>query len=1063
MEPASQKPLVGFQRILEPRKGLISLVLGFAGFAGAFFSLKFSAPPLTLSILWSYALPLLAALAYGGRFGLIAGLLGGGALYPFFLWKTNGWANVVTALLILGWFFWHGYNAQRRLKQPTVWNHPLTTQLLLSIVYATTTRLGYPLALAANPPAWAPEALTTLDTSVLNGVVTKGTLNLYLAFFAAAAALITPEVRRLLHLPVTPASRENGKIMLATLACALLLWGILLLAYSIFIEFDFPAGVLPANSPHEVIALVIFLTMGLMTGYIIAQYVEMRQRTAAALSVSEARFRGIFEQAAMGMSHASLDGHFLRVNQQFCKMLGYSREELLQLRFQDISYADDLETDLELSMQLLRGEIETYALEKRYIRKNGSIFWINLTASLQRDLDGAPEYFIAAVEDITERRATTEALRESELRYRHTFEKAAVGINHTSPEGRFLHVNEWFCKITGYSREELLALNFQDITYPEDLPTDATLAEELLGGEQDTYQREKRYVRRDGALVWVGLTVSLLRDENGAPSYFISVVEDITARKRAEEALARERILLRTVIDNLPDAVYVKDLQLRKVLANRADLVNMGIGDEATALGKTDADVFPPDVAREFAQDDARILASGMPVYDREERLIRPPGDERWLLTSKMPLRDDQGQVIGIVGIGHDITERKHNEEALRQSHENLQAAMAELQDAQKRMVQQERLAAVGQLAAGIAHDFNNILAVITLYAQLALKSPDLAEALAARLRVILQQSKRAADLIQQIVDFSRRAMLERQPMDLVPFIKEQLKLLERTLPENIHLTLQANGNDFIVNADPTRLQQTLFNLAVNARDAMPDGGELSFGLEHLAFSAGEPAPLPELKPGMWIKLSVTDTGTGIPPEIMAHMFEPFFTTKAPGKGTGLGLAQVHGIVKQHQGEIEITTEVGKGSTFTIYLPAIPVVGVEAATLSSEPLEMGNGECILIVEDDISVRETLVSTLELLHYRSYQAANGREALLLLERHAGEIALILSDYVMPEMGGAGLLLAVKQRALHLPVIILSGYPLVSELADLQAQGLTNWLLKPPEVEHLAHVLAQALRR
>ncbi|MDX9955885.1 MAG: hypothetical protein RBT75_17430, partial [Anaerolineae bacterium] len=230
MEPASQKPLVGFQRILEPRKGLISLVLGFAGFAGAFFSLKFSAPPLTLSILWSYALPLLAALAYGGRFGLIAGLLGGGALYPFFLWKTNGWANVVTALLILGWFFWHGYNAQRRLKQPTVWNHPLTTQLLLSIVYATTTRLGYPLALAANPPAWAPEALTTLDTSVLNGVVTKGTLNLYLAFFAAAAALITPEVRRLLHLPVTPASRENGKIMLATLACALLLWGILLLA-----------------------------------------------------------------------------------------------------------------------------------------------------------------------------------------------------------------------------------------------------------------------------------------------------------------------------------------------------------------------------------------------------------------------------------------------------------------------------------------------------------------------------------------------------------------------------------------------------------------------------------------------------------------------------------------------------------------------------------------------------------------------------------------------------------------------------------------------------------------
>ncbi len=1190
MQLPSPRKVVDTRKLLEPRKVFLSLLLGLAGFLGAFFSFQFSAPPLRLSILWSYTFPLLAALAYGGRYGLIAGLFGFGALYPFFLWETNGWANVVTAALILGWFTWHGYCARRHARHPAIWNHPLTAQLVFAFFYVIVTRYGYPPTLAANPPAWAPEALTSLPVAVLDGVAIKGTLNLFLGFFAAMTALITPEVRKFLHLPIAQESRDNSKIVLGALACAVALWVILLLAYSIFIEFDFPVGVFPPDSPYEIIALVIFLAMGLITGYIFAQYVEMRQKTAVALSASEARFRGIFEhsqigiaivnaadlsfaqynahfmdivgysaaelqqltpkdithpedwltewrymqeslkhpdqpfaiekrfvrkdgtvrwarvmgetlqlqasepaftltsivditerktaelaiqasearfrgifeQAAVGISHASLDGRFLRVNQQLCRMLGYSREELLTLRYQDISHPDDLEDDRLLGEQLVRGETETFTLEKRYIRRDRSCFWINLTVSLQRDLDGAPEYFIAVVEDITARRQTNEALRESEQRYRNTFERAAVGINHTALDGRFTRVNDRFCEITGYSREELLVRNFKDITHPDDLDYDAALEERLIHGGQETYQREKRYVRPDGTIVWVSLTVSLLRDDTGAPNQFISVAEDITARKQAEEALARERILLRTVIDNLPDAVYVKDLQLRKVLANRADVVNMGITNEASALGKTDADVFAPNVAARFAEDDLQVLA-GEPIFDREERLVRPSGDERWLLTSKMPLRDDQGRVIGIVGIGHDITERKRNEEALREGHQHLLMALAELQETQNRMVQQERLAAVGQLAAGIAHDFNNILAVITLYAQLALQSPDLSETIATRLRVILQQAKRAADLIQQIVDFSRRTMLERRPMDLLPFVKEQIKLLERTLPENIHVSLQASGHEFIVNADPTRLQQTLLNLAVNARDAMPDGGDLRITMSHLSFSTRDDAPFPDLEPGIWVQLSITDTGTGIAPDVLQHMFEPFFTTKAPGKGTGLGLAQVHGIVKQHQGEIQISTCLGEGSTFTVYLPAALSQDSDTLASSQEPLELGQGQRILIVEDDANVRDTLVSTLELLNYRTFEAIHGREALAVIEQHGDEIALILSDYVMPEMGGQGLVQALRQRNLHQPVIILSGYPLSSELAELQAQGLTDWLLKPPEVEHLAHVVAQALRQ
>ncbi len=1039
---------------LEPRKVLVSLLLGGFGFAGAFYGYRFSVPPLTLTILWSYSFPLVAGMAYGARYGLIAGLFGG-ALYPFFIWPNNGWACAVTAGLVLAWFVWHGYCAKRRAIHPAIWNRPIVVQSVFAVIYALGTRYGYPVALRVNPPWWAPDALTILPVDVLDSVALKGTLNLFLAFFAALCALIIPEVRRLLRLPFSPAARSNGKIVLISISAALSLWAVLLIFNSIFIDLSFPVGALAVDTPYEIIALLMFLAAGLATGYVVARYVEMRWAT-------EARFEEIFQKAAVGISHTNVNGCFLRVNQQLCALIGYSEAELLQLRFQDITHPDDLAADMAFNRQLLAGEVDTFYMEKRYRCKDGRYVWVNITVSLQRDAGGEPEYFIAVIEDITERRRAAQALRESETRYRSTFEQAAVGISHTSLAGNFLHVNIRLCEITGYPREVLLTMRYQDITHPDDLAEDAHLVEQLLAGEIETYQREKRYFHRSGALVWVNLTVSRVCGDEGMPCYFISVIEDITARKQAEESLARERILLRTVIDNLPDAVYVKDLALRKVLANRADLINMGIAAEAAALGKTDFEVFPYEVAAQFSRDDKAVLMRDAAVFDVEERLVRPGGEERWLQTSKMPLHDDQGRLVGLVGIGHDITERKRNEEALRKSNQHLLAVLEELRETQQRMVQQERLAAVGQLAAGIAHDFNNILAVIALYAEMTLQTPALAEPVVGRLRVILQQTRRAADLIQQIVDFSRRAVLERHPLDLLPFVKEQIKLLQRTLPENIHTELCAAEGAYVVHADPTRLQQTLLNLALNARDAMPLGGNLHIGLERLVFHAPEAAPYPALAPGAWVKLTVTDTGVGMAPETLAHLFEPFFTTKAPGKGTGLGLAQVQGIVKQHQGEIDVRTRLGEGATFTIYLPALSEQTLPAPAGDIAPLELGQGECILIVEDDPGVREALAHTLELMNYCPLQAAHGREALLLLEQRAGEVALVLSDFIMPELGGQALLETLRQRGFEQPVVMLSGYPLQGELAELQALGLSDWLLKPPDVERLARVLAQTLR-
>ncbi len=378
----------------------------------------------------------------------------------------------------------------------------------------------------------------------------------------------------------------------------------------------------------------------------------------------------------------------------------------------------------------------------------------------------------------------------------------------------------------------------------------------------------------------------------------------------------------------------------------------------------------------------------------------------------------------------------------------------------QQRLEAQERLAVVGQLAAGIAHDFNNILTVVILHTDLLLRTLDLSPEAQGRLQTIRQQAGRAAHLVQQILDFSRRAILECRPFDLVPFLKEQVKLLRRMLPENIKISLQTGPGTCIVNADLTRIQQVVMNLAVNARDAMPQGGELGIRLDRIQVPDSQAAPVPGMSAGDWIYLQVTDTGTGIPPDVLPHIYEPFFTTKEPGQGSGLGLAQVWGIVQQHQGHITVDTEVGRGTTFTIYLPAVSDSRRRSLTEEASFSPHGQKQLILVVEDDPLIRATLTDTLEWLNYRVLTAANGREALDRLEECA-EIALVLSDGVMPDMGGVALFHAMRQEGHTVPMIILTGYPMEEELTRLYRHGLRGWLPKPPDPEELARIVAHAL--
>lgn len=374
---------------------------------------------------------------------------------------------------------------------------------------------------------------------------------------------------------------------------------------------------------------------------------------------------------------------------------------------------------------------------------------------------------------------------------------------------------------------------------------------------------------------------------------------------------------------------------------------------------------------------------------------------------------------------------------------------------------QAQKMEAVGQLAAGIAHDFNNILTSMMGYAELLQEHEDMPKDALEDLRIIDEQGARAAHLIRQILDFSRKSLMQRQPLEVVSFLEEACKFLRRTIPESIHLRLEIDPDEYVVRSDPALMQQVLVNLAVNACDAMPEGGELRIGLARFSLQAGDRAPLPDMQVGEWVVLSVADSGVGIPDEVLPRIFEPFFTTKEVGKGTGLGLAQVYGIVMQHEGHITVETRVGAGTTFTIYLPALPVPEKAAGGATTEEVRKGHGETILVVEDEGPVLEVIRRMLEQANYRVLAVGDPREALEVYEQHRDEVALVVTDMVMPKMSGSELIQALRARDPRVRAVMVSGYPLGEGERKFLLEENIDWLQKPMVAAKLAQVVNLAL--
>lgn len=648
-----------------------------------------------------------------------------------------------------------------------------------------------------------------------------------------------------------------------------------------------------------------------------------------------------------------------------------------------------------------------------------------------RNLTSALEEAKASLERQVE--ARTKALQVSEARYRALYQDNPSMFFTLAADGMIVSVNSFGASQLGYGIEELEGQSVLKVFSEEDREAVTAQLLHCLHNPWQTERWQFRKVRKDGTLLWTEEFARAVEGPEGEVQVLV-VCQDITNRKQAE--LERERLLvqirgqayqMQNIIDTVPEGV---------LLLSADALVRM---------------------TNPTAEQYLALLAPNW----RNGRLAHlGPRSLNDLLTSPPK------------GLWHDISANGRHFEMIARPVENgptNQGWVLVLRDVtqeraiQRQVQEQEQLAAVGQLAAGIAHDFNNILAVISLYSQITLQMATVAPKVRERMQTIEQQAKRASDLIEQILDFSRQSIMDRQPLDLLSFLKKLIKLLKRTLPENIHLKLIHAEDTYVVSADSSRLQQVFMNLAVNARDAMPEGGQLTITLHALQIKSKSDILLPGMSPGKWIQTTLTDSGAGIQSEVLSHIFEPFFTTKAIGQGTGLGLAQVYGIVQQHQGFIDVQSEAGQGTTFLLYFPASGAEWQETPEEKSEALSKGEGQVVLLVEDETATRQALAESLTILNYTVMEAGNGREALTLLQQHNSEINLIISDAVMPEMGGIALLHSVRELELDIPFVILTGHVIEKDMEALRMQGLHGWLVKPPDLAELAGLLAQLLAR
>ena len=677
---------------------------------------------------------------------------------------------------------------------------------------------------------------------------------------------------------------------------------------------------------------------------------------------------------------------------------------------------------------------KAYVMEEvEYRRRDGSTFHGNLWVRAVRDESGAVKYVEGFVEDITQRKQAEEAAAAASRYLQTLLQSLPMGILTSKASGETITFNPALAGIVGAASEQLAAQNFRQLESWRSSGLLAAAETALQTGQP--HQAEVHHSSTFGRSVW--LSAQFVPFQYQGETQLIGMFADITKDKRAEIEMQESEEKFRQLAENIEAVFWVADKDASRILYVSPAYEKIW-GASCQSLYDR-----PISFAEAIHPDDReKVLACmerqrrGLPT-EAEYRIVRPDGSQRWIHDRSFIVRNVAGEFYRLAGIAEDVTERK-----------NLEV----------QFLQAQKMEAIGQLAGGIAHDFNNILAATLLHLGVLQLNPHLSEATKEGLRELEHGANQATNLTRQLLLFSRRQTAAVKPLDLNALIANVLKMLGRLLGETIQVNLECAETAAWVEADAGMLEQVLMNLCLNARDAMPDGGKLTLSTALVEADPECVKTNPDDRPGRAVCLRVTDTGTGMDEKVLKRIFEPFFTTKEAGKGTGLGLATVFGIVRQHRGWIEVESAVGRGTSFRVYLPAMPKPR-EAAKPETEREEIrGGSETILLVEDELAVRRVTALCLRKLGYAVIEAENGHDALQQWEQRRKTVDILLTDMVMPG-GMTGLELAnqLRQDRTELPVIIASGYS-ADQLRTAAIEQDMTFLSKP----FPSATLAKALR-
>ena len=718
----------------------------------------------------------------------------------------------------------------------------------------------------------------------------------------------------------------------------------------------------------------------------------------------------------------------------------------VQLR---LLHPDDWAPSMALSTKLRAGEIPLFHMEQRYIRKDGTVVWADSQITVLRDKDGRLIHTIGWVQDITNRKRVEEELhRENQFRSA-IVERASEGlcVSHGVPEYPYVQFTIWnprMTDITGYTMEEINRLGWYQSLYPDpEVQARAQARMDRMRQGNDLLGEEWEITNATGEQRVVSISTSVL--ESAADStHLLALIHDITERKRAEEAIARERTFSDDIINSLPGIFYMYDDKGKLVRWNKKHEEMTSYSSEEM-LGMYVLDWFSEEHKQYILSRVQSVFAEGE-SFAEAPLLIKNGSQIPYFFTGRLAALDGQQYLLGV---GIDITERKRAEE-------EKDALQAQLMQAQK-------MESVGRLAGGVAHDFNNMLTAILGHAQLAMMKCTPSEPIHPHLKEIEEAALRSADFVRQLLAFARKQTVAPKVLDLNDSVAGMLKMLLRLIGEDIDLVWMPGAGLWPVKIDPSQIDQLLANLCVNARDAIAGVGKVTIETEKTAFDEAYCTIHSGFICGEYVMLAVSDDGCGMNKDVIDHLFEPFFTTKEVGKGTGLGLATVYGIVKQNEGFINVYSEPGKGSTFKIYLPRFAGEALERRAASAVEMPRGSGETVLLVEDEAVILTLGQEILEELGYRVLTAGTPGEALRQAKAHAAEIQLLITDVVMPEMNGRDLAKLIRDLKPGLKCLFTSGYTadVIAHRGVLE-EGV-HFMHKPFSMKDLASKVRETLER